>query len=53
MSLNPPAPFYATSIVDDSTVATQWRPRLYLYTASGWVAGNSTYTRLNVYVKCS
>lgn len=53
MSTNPPQQFYATSIVDVSAVATQWRPMLYLFTAGGWVQGNAVYTTLNVWVKCS
>lgn len=53
MSTNPPRAFFATSIVDVSVTAAQWRPMLYLLTSAGWVAGNSTYTTLNVWVKCS
>lgn len=53
MSTNPPTQFYATSIIDVSGVATQWRPMLYLFTQSGWIAGHPAYTSLNVSVKCS
>jgi type II secretory pathway pseudopilin PulG len=53
MSTNPPMPFFATSIIDVSGVGWQWRPMLYLYTQSGWIAGDPNYTSLNISIKCS